>query len=102
MARLFFALVPPPAVSDALDDLCTGLSDVDWSDAADFHLTLAFLGEVSEHHIQDLIDIGRSVRTPSFRLELESVGLFSSRGRPRVLWAGVHKEEKRVLPRELR
>jgi len=107
MARLFFAIVPPPAVSELLDDVCEGLSDVDWTDAADFHLTLAFLGEVSERHLQDLVDVGRTVRTPSFRLELESVGVFSSRGRPRVLWAGVRKEEKllalqRVLSRELR
>jgi len=107
MARLFFAIVPPPAVSELLDDVCEGLSDVHWTDVADFHLTLAFLGEVSEQHVQDLVDVGGSVRTPSFRLELESVGVFSSRGRPRVLWAGVRKEERllalqRVLSRELR
>lgn len=105
--RLFFALLPPPAVASTLDDLCEGITDAHWEAESDFHLTLAFLGDVPEHLVRHLVDAADAVRTSSFRLELESVGVFPSRGRPRVLWAGVKKEShlstlQRVLSVELR
>jgi len=105
--RLFFALVPPPGTADTLDDLCEGITDAHWVAESDFHLTLAFLGDVSDHHVSDLVEAAAVVRTPTFRLELASVGVFPSRGRPRVLWAGVKKEPRllalqRVLALELR
>jgi 2'-5' RNA ligase len=90
-----------------LDDLCEGLTEANWVAEEDFHLTLAFLGELPEHLIPKLVEAASVVRTPAFRLELESVGLFQSRGRPRVLWAGTRFEERlatlqRVLANELR
>lgn len=107
MPRLFFALVPPPAVLDALDDLCEGMSSAHWVSETDFHLTLAFLGDVPEHLVERLSDAGSCVRGAVFRLELESVGVFSGRRGARVLWAGVRKEERllglqRALAAELR
>lgn len=107
MARLFFALVPPPAVLDLLDDVCEGIVDAHWVAESDFHLTLAFLGDIPDHAARDVLEAAHAVGAPTFRLELESVGVFSSRGRPRVLWAGVRKEERlmslqRGLASELR
>lgn len=107
MSRLFFALLPPPAVAASLDDLCEGLTEANWVSEEDFHLTLSFLGELPQRSIPELMEVAKVVRTPTFRLELSSVGLFSSRGRPRVLWAGVRREERlatlqRVLSSELR
>ena len=103
MPRVFFAVLPPPAVLDTLDDACEGITDAHWVLETDFHLTLAFLGEVSPHQIEGLVDIATVVRPPPFRLELESVGVFPTRGRPRVLWAGVKKEPRLVaLQRMLR
>lgn len=106
-SRLFFALLPPPAAQDALDDLCEGLTEANWVAEEDFHLTLAFLGQLPGRLIADVVDVARGVRTPTFRLELESVGVFPSRGPSRVLWAGVRREQRlmslqRVLSSELR
>lgn len=103
MARVFFALVPPPAVMDLLEDACEGLTGAHWVTEPDFHLTLAFVGEVPPHRIDDLVEIADRVRPASFRVALESVGVFPTRGRPRVLWAGVVKEPRLLaLERTLR
>src|ERR1700761_8764527 len=49
--RLFVALVPPVAVLDDLDRavgaLRTARTDLRWSVRSDWHVTLAFLGEVA-------------------------------------------------------
>jgi 2'-5' RNA ligase len=101
--RVFFAVLPPPAVLDTLDDACEGITAAHWVPETDFHLTLAFLGDVAPHQITDLADLASGVRPAPFRLELESAGVFPTRGRPRVLWAGVKKEPRLLaLQRMLR
>ncbi|WP_171165213.1 RNA 2',3'-cyclic phosphodiesterase [Streptomyces sp. I05A-00742] len=90
--RLFVAVVPPQA---ALDELATaaaglhGLSDsgrLRWSAPATWHFTLAFLGEVDESLLPELIErLGRAAhRHPAHELRLAGGGRFGDR----VLWAG--------------
>lgn len=54
------------------------------------HLTVAFLGEVSEESLDRISwALDRAARaTPPFDLVLEGVGAFPSRERPRVVWVG--------------
>ncbi|WP_323028646.1 RNA 2',3'-cyclic phosphodiesterase [Castellaniella defragrans] len=86
--RLFFALWPDAAAVAKL---------VDWTRLAQeacggrrmrpdtLHLTLAFLGAVDTHRIQDLIDLLHEPRGPAGTLALDRFGRF--RG-PRIVWAG--------------
>lgn len=63
-----------------------------WTDVSDFHITLAFLGEVGEETIgllQQKLD--RLTLQASFCLKLRKLGVFGRADRPRVLWMGMEK-----------
>jgi 2'-5' RNA ligase len=65
--------------------------DVAWVGRDNFHLTLKFIGAVEPGRLDAitaaLAEVGRT-RSP-FELGVRDLGAFPSRGRPRVLWAGV-------------
>ena len=65
-----FALDPPEEVKDALDRLCEGLPGIRWSDPSQFHLTLRFIGEVSQGIFYELGEALASVSHAPFELAL--------------------------------
>lgn len=91
--RLFVAVLPPPArlaeLGTAVDELhaLPGADRLRWAGRDDWHLTLAFLGEVAEELLPDLRErLARAAhRTPPFELRLHGGGRFGDK----VLWAGV-------------
>ena len=64
---------------------------VRWTNAAQAHLTLVFLGEVLAVHVAPLVAALRPMegRHTAFLLRVEGVGAFPSAEEPRVLWLGV-------------
>jgi 2'-5' RNA ligase len=93
--RLFVALVPPPAALDDLDAACAplrcGRADLRWTSRELWHVTLAFLGEVSEETLPELLPrMERAARRHRvFALSLAGGGAFSSATRANVLWCGL-------------
>lgn len=94
MPRLFFALSLPASLSDALDDLAEGIPDARWALENDYHLTLAFLGEVPPGRRRDAEDAARRVRVAPLEIQLRGVGAFPRRPPARVLWAGIDPEPR--------
>lgn len=88
MHRLFVALSPPAEIIDALGDLQTGLRGARWLPDDNFHLTLAFIGEVDRHGLEEAASALAGVAAPAFALKLSGCGYFGDR-KPRALWAGV-------------
>ena len=95
--RLFVAVVPPPAV---LADLAAALApyragrnshDLGWTSPEDWHLTLAFLGEVPAATVDRLGPRleQTGARHRPFPLALAGAGAFPSAGDARVLWCGL-------------
>jgi 2'-5' RNA ligase len=91
MMRLFVAVSPPP---DALDELRSATAAVRaahpqlrWTRPDQWHLTLAFLGDVDDEARADLSGrLGRTAaRHPPMRLALNGAGRFGDR----VLWTRV-------------
>lgn len=89
--RLFVALTPPAQV---VEDLRIGITavrqlapDLRWTRPEQWHLTLAFLGEVGEAGMADLTTrLGRAAtRHPPLTLSFCGAGRFGHR----VLWTGV-------------
>jgi 2'-5' RNA ligase len=103
MTRLFVALDLPPECRQELADLALELRGVRWLDAERIHLTLAFLGEISEHLRPDLLEALSEVSSPALQLAFEGVGFFPRRGAPTTFWVGCREDErlKRRIDRAL-
>ncbi|MCB9898293.1 MAG: RNA 2',3'-cyclic phosphodiesterase [Planctomycetes bacterium] len=89
MPRLFVALDLPEPVKAGLEHLCGGLPGARWVRDRQFHVTLAFLGEVEGPLARRVAEGLHGVRADPFPLELRGVGHFPPRGTPKVLWVGV-------------
>jgi 2'-5' RNA ligase len=89
-----FAAVDPPA--DVLDRLAAALPlDPDaalrWVPREQWHVTLAFYGEVPSRTVAELQErLERAAtRTPPFRLSVQGGGAFPRPHKARVLWLGL-------------
>lgn len=93
--RLFVALVPPAAALAELDaataPLRPGRPDLRWTGPDDWHLTLAFLGEVDPGRLAGLsARLERAAgRHAALDLSIRGAGAFPGPGRARLLWAGI-------------
>ena len=99
--RLFVAVDLPEAIRAALKQLIqklrAELPDLRWVRPEGIHITLKFLGEVSE---ADASAVRRELEAsvpgcaPPFDVRIAGMGTFpdNPRQRPRVLWAGVGAE----------
>jgi RNA 2',3'-cyclic 3'-phosphodiesterase len=103
--RLFMAIAMPEPVRDAILRVQRELQSlvprdvVRWTKPEQFHLTLRFLGDVAADRVEDLKQsagaVGRGARALAVRAE--GVGFFPNSRAPRVIWAGVHDGEGRLL-----
>lgn len=93
--RLFVALVPPAAVLGDLDQAVgphrAGRADLRWSTPPDWHVTLAFLGEVAAPVADRLaLRLERAAqRHPPLSLTITGAGAFPSPARARMVWSGL-------------
>ena len=98
--RLFIGLAPPAAALDDLDAACAplrqGREDLRWTSRELWHVTLAFLGEVSEDRLDRLLPrLERAARRHLvFGLSLAGAGAFPSQARANVLWSGLSGDRK--------
>jgi 2'-5' RNA ligase len=98
--RLFVGLAPSAAALGDLDAACAplraGRGDLRWTSRELWHVTLAFLGEVSEDSLPGLLPrLERAARRhPAFGLSLAGAGAFPSPARANVLWGGLSGDRK--------
>jgi 2'-5' RNA ligase len=64
---------------------------ISWASTATMHLTLAFLGDVDESRVADVVAATErgAAAAEAFELRVAGCGGFPSLARPRVLWAGL-------------
>jgi len=93
--RLFIAIAPPPAELDDLESrlepLRASWPALRWAGRPSWHLTLAFLGDVTVETAATLEPrLERAAgRYPSLSLRIAGAGAFPSPRRARVLWTGI-------------
>ncbi|HEX8995085.1 MAG TPA: RNA 2',3'-cyclic phosphodiesterase [Ktedonobacterales bacterium] len=103
MTRTFIALDLSEAAREALRRelrrLARALPGVRFVDPADLHLTLAFLGELDDDALGAVNALTAAVaqETAPFRLALNGLGVFGPPASPRVVWAGVGGETRRLI-----
>ena len=86
--RLFFAMWPDDSVRARLGEIGTALASRSRGKpvpAEKLHVTLAFLGEVSDARLNDARQAAAAVRAPAFELAIDEMGSFRPAG---VAWAG--------------
>ena len=119
--RLFVALEIPSVVRKNLATLLAELRAITteprWVRPENLHVTLKFLGEVSEEGLESVKSALRQIRSGNgVMLEFRGLGFFPNEKHPRVLWAGMEAStnlkglaadietamEKHGIPREKR
>ncbi len=81
------------AVAGCIEQLEPLSRDIRWVPPANLHLTLKFLGEVSDVHVRDVnrrLQELAAVSAP-FSLEVFGTGVFPNTRRPTVLWIGIQQ-----------
>ncbi len=103
--RLFVATDLPPALLDAITEVQSQLRRVAdstrWVRPSSMHLTLKFLGEVTESRVPAIDERLRTIRAESFQVNYSSVGFFPNARAPRVLWIGVGSRALEDLAHEV-
>jgi RNA 2',3'-cyclic 3'-phosphodiesterase len=101
--RLFIAIEIPGEIKQKMADVQRRLRDTDvdvgWTRPEGIHLTLKFLGEITESKVPDIMGtLARALGgTGGFRLEIERVGTFPSPKNARVVWVGVSGDGERLI-----
>ena len=66
--------------------------NIKWIPSENIHLTLKFVGNISINYIPILIQsLKKNTIQNSFKLVIESTGVFSSSHSPKVLWLGIKR-----------
>ncbi|MFT5699822.1 MAG: 2'-5' RNA ligase [Desulforhopalus sp.] len=94
MIRLFLAIDIPKIIIKEVQEMGRSIPNARQVPINQLHITLKFIGEVDEITLLDIQKILREIRQPKFSLCLKGGGTFPPIGTPRILWAGVHPEQK--------
>jgi RNA 2',3'-cyclic 3'-phosphodiesterase len=100
--RAFIAIEIPEEIKRGISAIQEQLrksgADAAWTRPEGVHLTLKFLGEVSEAAVPDIeAALAAAVRGAGrCRLEVSGAGAFPNGGKPRVLWIGVRGDIERL------
>lgn len=99
--RLFVAVVPPQEVVEHLAEFVEPRrdhpdEDLRWAATENWHVTLAFLGEVPDRKTEELEErLERAAhRRPAMRLQIGGAGAFPNAAAARVLWIGVNGDRQ--------
>jgi 2'-5' RNA ligase len=98
MTRTFIALEMNEAVQRHLEGIIRRvaplLPSLRWVDIRGIHLTLAFLGELDDVQLAQVVDAAQYTAlqsVSSFSYSLSSPGIFGSLRHPRVFWMGIEE-----------
>ncbi|HEX6981836.1 MAG TPA: RNA 2',3'-cyclic phosphodiesterase [Balneolaceae bacterium] len=91
--RCFVAVPFLETVKQQLGVLQEPVKGLRWQKINQLHITLKFLGDVSEDKVKALQTEFSKIKMPAFSLSLQGLGYFPKGKRPRVLWAGVEENQ---------
>ena len=98
--HFFFALTLPNELKEELhsriENLKFSFPFKKWLHPADYHITMAFLGDASEPMRKEAISLVQTAleNETAFELTLNVVGTFGKSEQPRILWADVAFEQR--------
>src|SRR5215469_10680707 len=87
--RLFVAIDLPDSMRQLIAGLDPHIRGVRWTEPDQIHLTLGFFVDVTEDVEPKLREKLSAVEFGAFFLPVNGVGVFSSKGAPKIIWIGV-------------
>jgi 2'-5' RNA ligase len=100
--RSFLAFELPPDIKREIDRISREVRrsnlNARWVKTENIHLTVIFMGNISEDEIPDIgTEVGKVCADfGPFDISLAGIGLFPDIRRPRVIWMGIDGEIKRL------
>ncbi|MBS0241873.1 MAG: RNA 2',3'-cyclic phosphodiesterase [Proteobacteria bacterium] len=88
MPRLFVGLEIPESLRVRLGLIGGPLPGARWIEPAHMHITLRFIGDISNPTADELVGFLDQIDAKAFSLSIRDVGAFGGRD-PRIIWAGV-------------
>ncbi len=95
--RLFTAIELPnemresiSGIKDSFDPTC---GKIKWVVPENIHVTLRFLGEVSDQKLPEIKSALSKARFASFRIKTSGLSAFPDESRPRTIWVGLKPHE---------
>lgn len=101
--RTFIAVETSPDVRAGAERLIQRLrlanAKVNWVDSGNIHLTLKFLGDLSEQQVADVCrSVGESARQAvPFEITCRGAGAFPATERPRTVWIGMSDGQDQLI-----
>ncbi|MBU0536194.1 MAG: RNA 2',3'-cyclic phosphodiesterase [Nanoarchaeota archaeon] len=95
--RLFIAFDVSKEAHEELLRIQKGIEHAKINPVRKFHLTLKFLGEVSEDNAEKINEKLRKIKFKGFDAELGVVGVFPSEDYIKVIWVGLKPEDKIIM-----
>jgi 2'-5' RNA ligase len=96
--RIFIGVDLSKEVKDYLFELQKELRElpgkIKWTPKYQLHLTMKFLGEVSEDKLKDIKEKLKNIKLKKFKVKLSSIGVFPTKDYIRIIWVGLSPEEK--------
>ena len=94
MVRCFIAIdVDDQGITEKILKLQEELNSLDMKfkfvEPENIHLTLKFLGEITDSQVEKVKELLRDLKFSSFTLRFRGIGTFPNHSRPRVIWVGV-------------
>jgi 2'-5' RNA ligase len=93
----------PPAIKAAAAavqrELMKSEAQVAWVRSDGMHLTLKFLGEVSDSQLDEIEEalVSAAAGCGSMKISVRGLGVFPNPKNPRVVWLGIQPEDDRLL-----
>ena len=80
MPRLFTGIELPDDIVRRLSMLRAGLNGASWIDPENYHITMRFVGDITDTQASDFADALADIRFDSFDIEVNGLGNFGGRG----------------------
>jgi 2'-5' RNA ligase len=100
--RSFLAFELPSEIKEIVSHVCQDMRktplEVRWVKPENIHLTVVFMGNVRDEHLEPVADAVDEVCRGfgPFEISLLGAGVFSSRRYPRILWIGLAGDLERM------
>ena len=95
--RLFVAIDIEDAIRQRISRFVEGVRgfapDARWINPESFHITLKFLGEMSEDRVADIKNALAQVQAPATTISFRGTGFFPTPKSARVFWIGIEADE---------